>query len=279
MPDIYQKTSTVRSSARIVDPEAMCRTLERQLAELAVAKERAEAANRTKTAFLSMVSHELRTPLNAILGFSELVCSVCAKDPTVPPALTTYTGHVHEAAVHLTALINRVLDLAKIEAGRMEVAPRELNVSESLHGALWMVSERAAAAGVSLDLTIEPGSESLWADDQMLMEMLLNLLSNAIKYTPSGGRVAVSSAIGDNGGVNLTVADTGCGIPADKLDAVFAPYEQIDNHYRRALPGTGLGLSLVRAMIGLHGGRITVASPPGQGVIITLYFPPSWLSV
>ncbi len=279
MPDIFHESSQKRRAVRTLDPAAMCRNLERQISQLAAAKDQAEAANRTKTAFLSMVSHELRTPLNAILGFSELSRNLCADDPRIPPKLALYAGHVYEAALHLTGLVTRVLDLGKIEAGRMEVTPHHLEVQESLQPVLWMVSDMAGGVGVEVELIVGPDANCLWADDQMLIEMMLNLLSNAIKHTPAGGRVLVSTATGPDGGVVITVADTGCGIPPDKLDAVFAPYEQVDNHYRRGVPGTGLGLSLVRAMIRLHGGHITVASPQGSGAVITLYFPPAPPSV
>ncbi len=270
MPDHLETIAPSRSSGPKID----CQNLDRWIAELAAAKELAESANRAKTAFLAMISHELRTPLTSILGFSELASALCAADSRVPKTLATYTGHVHDAAVHLVSLINRVLDLSKIEAGRMEIAPQHLDVEDSLHEALWMVSERASAAGIALEMAIAPGAEILWADDQMLTEMLLNLLSNAIKFTPAGGRVSLSAAPAEEGGVALTVADTGRGIPATMLGAAFSPYCQLDNHYRRGLQGTGLGLSLVRAMIGLHGGTVAIASPPKGGAVVTLRFPP-----
>ena len=273
MPDALHLSGQARGGLTLaVDMTSLRLDTERRVAEITAAKDRAEYASRTKTAFLAMVSHELRTPLTAIVGFSELACSFCDENPSAPPKLAAYAVHIRDAAAHLSGLINRVLDLSKIEAGRMEVSPEMIDASDSIRSALWMMSERAAAAGVALDMSVDPRMEPMWADEQMLTEMLLNLLSNAIKFTPPGGQVTVSAAADE--GVTLTVADTGCGIPNDKLAFVFSPYEQLDNHFRRALPGTGLGLSLVRAMMGLHGGRISITSPPGRGTAITLHFPP-----
>ncbi len=256
MPDTFEKSRVTHISNQdaLLRPE-----VNRQGSEIATAKDQSELANRSKMAFLAMVSHELRTPLHSIIGFSELANKLCA-EAAVPPALATYSGHIHEASVHLLGLINRVLDLCKIEAAGMEIAPQPLDVLESLHGALCMVRETGAAAGVTMAISVDASVKTIWADDQMLTEMLLNLLSNAIKFTPEGGRILLAAAAAEDGSVTLTVTDTGCGIPADKIDDVFEPYREIDNHYRRGLPGTGLGLSLVRAMIGLHSGRIEVAS-------------------
>ncbi len=274
MPDALQSSRQDRGAFSLaVDMTTLRLDTEQRIVEISAAKDRAEYANRTKTAFLAMVNHELRTPLTAIVGFSELACTFCDENPSAPPKLAAYAEHVRDAAAHLSRLINRVLDLSKIEAGRMDVSPQMIDAPESVNAALWMMSERAAAAGVTLEMSVDPRMEPMWADEQMLTEMLLNLLSNAIKFTPPGGRVTVSAAAAD-GGVTLAVADTGCGIPTDKLAFVFSPYEQLDNHYRRALPGTGLGLSLVREMMGLHGGRISIASPTGRGTAITLHFPP-----
>jgi signal transduction histidine kinase len=279
MPDSFQDARLAPESASTItaasgDPATRCRDLEHRLTELGAAVEQAEYANRTKAAFLAMISHELRTPLNAILGFSELGGVLRSDAPETPSKLATYMGHIHEAASHLARLINRVLDLSKIEAGRMDIAPQNLDLSESLTGALSMVSEPAAAAGVRLDQSADAGLETLWADEQMLTEMLLNLVSNAIKFTPPGGTVSLSATAAGDGSVMLTVTDTGRGIPADKIDSVFTPYEQIDNLYRRGLSGTGLGLSLVRAMMTLHRGRIVITSTEGQGTSVGLWFPP-----
>jgi two-component system cell cycle sensor histidine kinase PleC len=264
----------LRSPQQRVEFKAHQPDIERRLAELTAAKDQAESANRAKTAFIAMVCHELRTPLTTILGFSELARTLAASQPAMPQTMSTYTNRIHEAAAHLSGLVNRMLDLAKIDSGRMEITLEALDVAESVQAVLLMVSERAAICDINLEMTIMAGAETIWADDQMLMQMLLNLMSNAIRFTSIGGWISVSARATEDGGVALAVTDTGCGIPADKLEAVLSPFEQIDNHYRCGMNSTGLGLALVRGMIRLHRGRITIASPPDAGTRVTLYFPP-----
>ena len=255
--------------------ESLCKVLEQRVeqrtAELSDAKTEAERASQAKSAFLAMMSHELRTPLNAILGFSDLIREA-GRDPAVPPKVGDYAGYVIKAGDHLLQLITLLLDLAKIESGRMEIDPSWFDLEEAIRSAIFLIEERAARADISLTCTVEPGAAFLWADEPAVIRSVLNLVSNAVKYTPASGHITVLAAVSGNG-IAISVADDGCGIPADKLGSIFTPYEQMDNRFNRALPGTGLGLSLVKAMTELHRGEIRVESALGRGTTVTLWFP------
>ena len=255
--------------------ESLCKVLEQRVeqrtAELLVAKTEAERASQAKSAFLAMMSHELRTPLNAILGFSELIREV-GRDPAVPEKVGDYAGYVIKAGDHLLQLITLLLDLAKIESGKIEICHSWIDLEESVRSAMLLIEELAARASISMTCSIEPSAAFLWADERAVIRSVLNLLSNAVKYTPTSGHITVSAAVSGNG-IAISVADDGCGIPADKLGSIFTPYEQMDNRFNRALPGTGLGLSLVKAIIELHGGEIRVESALGRGTTVTLWFP------
>lgn len=242
--------------------------------ELILAKDRAEHESRSLSAYLSMLSHEIRTPLNAILGFTELVQLEIVDNHVTREAVIKHIEYVHKAGAHLLGLVNKVLDIAKLKAGQMEINPVEIDLVSHLRSVIGMVSEEARSAYVQLHMAVEPGAYQMRADEQMLTEMLLNILANAIKFAP-GGYVTLAAMKEDGGGLKLIVSDTGCGIPSDKLQAVFTPYEQVDNHFRRSLHGTGLGLTLVREMMTLHRGRISIISVEGTGTIVTLWFPPS----
>ncbi len=240
---------------------------------LAIAKAEAEAASRAKSSFLAAMSHELRTPLTSILGFSEMLAH--RREAAEPETVRRYAEMIFESGEHLLSLINDMLDIAKIEAGRMEIAPEWIDVARLLRAVAGLQQERAARAGLILGVTGPPADTPyLWADERAARQILFNLLSNAIRFTRPGGRVSLSaSPIGD-GGVALVVSDTGIGIPADQLTRVTKPFEQMDNRYGIATGGTGLGLSLVRGLIGVHGGAFAIASTVGVGTSVTVSFPP-----
>jgi signal transduction histidine kinase len=206
------------------------------------------------------MSHELRTPLNAIIGFSEVLHEQMFGE--LNERQLAYVADVLAAGKHLLELINDVLDLAKIEAGRMELVLSDVAITDLLRSAVSMHSERADRAGIALGLTTDPAEISIAADERRVRQIVFNLLSNAVKFTPADGRVDVSARL-DNGQVEFAVADTGPGIPADDLETIFEEFEQADEG--RKAEGTGLGLPLSRRLVELHGGRLWAESEVGCG--------------
>lgn len=239
------------------------------------AKNDAELANRAKSEFLASMSHELRTPLNAILGFSEII-----RDRQFGPDLdryAEYAAHIHDSGEWLLSLISDILDMAKLEAGKMTLTEEVTDLGQIVQGCLRMVSVRAAEGGIALvpKLPMEP--VRLLADRKCMKQILLNLLSNAIKFTPSGGRIELEVANPRQDGVRLVVADTGCGIPAGSMKELFQPFHQVDSPMTRGRSGTGLGLAITKRLTELHGGTIGVESSPGTGTIVTVALPSSRL--
>ena len=172
-------------------------------------------------------------------------------------------------------MIDDILDLSKIEAGKLELHEEAVTIEQAVGSALRLVQTRAQAHGLALDTALEPGMPPLWADGRLIIQMAVNLLSNAIKFTPHGGAILVSVGLVDGGagGLFLRVADSGIGIAPKDLPKVLAPFEQVDNHLTRTQSGTGLGLPLVKSLIELHGGEFDIASEPGIGTTVTLTFP------
>jgi two-component system cell cycle sensor histidine kinase PleC len=239
--------------------------------ENAAHRERAEASNAAKSQFLANVSHELRTPLNAILGFSEILKTKLF-GPLGAPQYEGYVCDIHESGVLLLNLINDLLDLSKIEAGKFVLQEDICDVLEITEAAARVVAERAAKAGVTLErrfATLPP----IRADERKIMQILLNLLSNAVKFTPQGGRVRISAAVDAAGGVTFAVADTGIGIAPHQIEHVLKPFAQVENIMTRAHAGTGLGLPLCKALVELHGGTLTLASEVGRGTTVTVALP------
>jgi two-component system cell cycle sensor histidine kinase PleC len=224
----------------------------------------AETANASKTAFLANMSHELRTPLNAILGFSEIIAQECF-GPAGSPRYKDYAGDIHSSGAHLLSLINDLLDVAKIEAGRMEIEPNPLEVRHVFDAALKIMGAKTREKRQKLVIDVAPDVPLLIADERALKQILINLVSNAVKFTPEGGRIAVVGSLAPSGDFQIMVEDNGPGIPREKLDRIFTPFNQVDNRYDRQAGGTGLGLALVRGLAELHGGRAWLESEPGQG--------------
>jgi len=234
--------------------------------------ELAQTASHAKSRFLATMSHELRTPLNAIIGFSEMMTLETLGPMT--PAYVDYTHHVLDSAWFLLSLIDDILDLARVESGRREIAVEDLDVSEEVEACIRTVALKAVEQDLTLQSNIAPGAGTLVADQRAVRQVLLNLLSNALKFTPPGGRVTIYAASDANGAVRLTVEDTGIGIPEEDHDRVFDAFSRAQDADLRAIQGTGLGLALVKALLDLHGGHVTLSSAPGRGTAVTVFFPP-----
>jgi signal transduction histidine kinase len=227
------------------------------------------AANRHKSEFLARMSHELRTPLNAIIGFSEVLAARMFGE--LNEKQLEYLGDIHASGLHLLTLINDILDLSKIEAGRMELNLACFDLSGTLQNAVSLVGERASRNGIELALECDGVGEWV-ADERKVKQVLLNLLSNAVKFTPEGGRVELR-ARRDNGHVEVSVTDTGVGIAAEDQALVFDEFRQAGRDDLRKAQGTGLGLALARRFVELHGGSMQLRSEPGQGSTFSFRLP------
>jgi two-component system cell cycle sensor histidine kinase PleC len=235
-----------------------------QAQELAAARDSAERANKAKSAFLANMSHELRTPLNAILGFSEVI-ALETFGPVGGKRYKEYAGDIHSSGRHLLNLINDLLDVAKIEAGKIEIAPQLIDARGTFDDALRLIGTKAREKRQRLTIKVLPDAPVLYADERALKQILLNLVSNAIKFTPEGGKIVVTGGPAADGGFQIVCEDNGPGIPREKLDNIFTPFNQVDNRYDRQAGGTGLGLALVRGLAELHGGRAWLESEYGKG--------------
>jgi signal transduction histidine kinase len=229
-----------------------------------------EAANRHKDEFLASMSHELRTPLNAVIGFSEVLLERMFGE--INAKQEEYLNDILTSGRHLLSLINDILDLAKIEAGRMELDLEEFDVAQAIDNAVVLVRERATRKGLVLDTALGAVLGSVRGDQRKIKQVLLNLLSNAVKFTPEGGRVEIRAQRVD-GDVEVSVTDTGIGIAVEEQEAVFEEFRQVGTDYAKKHEGTGLGLTLSRKFVELHGGRIAVKSRPGEGSTFTFTVP------
>jgi GAF domain-containing protein len=229
-----------------------------------------EAASRHKSEFLANMSHELRTPLNAITGFSEVLLERMFGE--INPKQTEYLQDILSSGRHLLSLINDILDLSKIEAGRMELTLAQFHLPLALDNAITLVKERAARHGIALDIDIDPGLGEFMGDERKIKQVLLNLLSNAVKFTPEGGRIGVK-AMRSDGTVEIAVSDTGIGIAPKDQKAIFEEFRQVGSDEARKVEGTGLGLTLTKKFVEMHGGRIWVESEVGKGSTFTFTLP------
>jgi signal transduction histidine kinase len=229
-----------------------------------------EVANQHKSDFLAAMSHELRTPLNAVIGFSEVLLERMFGD--LNPKQEEYLQDIVASGRHLLSLINDILDLAKVEAGRMDLDLAAFDVPAALDNALTLVRERAARHGIAVASSVDAGVDRIVADERKFKQIVLNLLSNAIKFTPEGGRVDVTAATAD-GMVEISVSDTGIGIASEDQEAIFEEFRQVGNDVGRKREGTGLGLPLAKKFVELHGGRIWVTSRVGAGSTFSFTLP------
>jgi signal transduction histidine kinase len=229
-----------------------------------------ELANRHKSEFLANMSHELRTPLNAIIGFSEVLLERMFGE--MNEKQEDYLKDIHSSGKHLLSLINDILDLAKVEAGRMELNLTSFHLPTAIDNALTLIRERALRHGIALSVEVDAQLGELSADERKLKQILLNLLSNAVKFTPEGGKIKVSAhRIGDM--VEIAVSDTGIGIAAADHAAVFEEFKQVGTDYTRKAEGTGLGLALTRKLVELHGGAMRLESELGKGSTFAFTLP------
>jgi signal transduction histidine kinase len=237
--------------------------LEQSQRELAVARDEALAANRHKSAFLANMSHELRTPLNAIIGFSEVLGERIFGELNEKQA--EYIGDIHQSGHHLLSLINDILDLSKIEAGRLELQLDAFMLPQTVENALVLMKERAARRQVELVRELAPAVGKVVADERKIKQVLINLLSNAVKFTPAGGRVTVRVDLADPDTLRLEVRDDGIGIKPEDHALIFEEFRQASGNYAQKQEGTGLGLALSKRLVEAHGGHIGVVSALGEG--------------
>lgn len=239
---------------------------------LRAVKTGAETANHGRGLFLAKVSHELRTPLGAIMGFAEIIRDRYL-GPDVAEAYCARAGDIHDSASYLLGLINDLLDVSRVDAGKMELKETRVSPREVIGSACMLLQGRAASRNVRLALDVKKALPSLRGDRDRLQQIVVNLVSNAVKFTPAGGAVTVGCDLLPDGRLAITVSDTGVGIPEDKLSVIWRPFGQVDNGHQNGREGTGLGLPMAAQLVRLHGGRIDVSSVPGAGSTFTVIFP------
>lgn len=235
------------------------------------ARDEAESASRAKSSFIATISHELRTPLNAIIGFSELLHRELLLKSR-EPRQAEYSRIIHDSGQHLMSLVKDLLDVSKIEAGRLTICSEPFRIVDVIKSSVDTLHPAASAKSIAIDVSIAGDLDEVVADRRACKQMLINLLSNACKFTPSGGKIHLSATTAADH-VVLSVRDSGIGISADHVAHLGQPFYQVDSSYTRQLEGAGLGLAIVRGLVELHHGRLEIESEPGNGSCFTLILP------
>jgi two-component system cell cycle sensor histidine kinase PleC len=237
------------------------------------ARYRAESANVSKSRFLAQMSHELRTPLNAILGFSEVMKSEIFGAHAVE-VYKDYSADIHNSGVHLLNLINEILDLSRIEAGRYELNEEAVSLVNVVADCHHLLKLRATSRGITIHEVFEHAMPKIWGDERAIRQIVLNLLSNSIKFTPRGGEIWLKAGWTASGGQYLSCKDTGSGIPEDEIPIVLASFGQGSNSIKSAEQGAGLGLPIAKSLVDMHGGTFTLKSKVRIGTEVIITFPP-----
>jgi two-component system cell cycle sensor histidine kinase PleC len=266
-------STTLATLEARAEKDALIGELEQAKAISDEARQRAEAANISKSRFLAQMSHELRTPLNAILGFSEVMKTEVFGEHSVP-AYKEYSADIHNSGVHVLGLINEILDLSRIEAGRYELNEESISLAGIVEDCHHLLKMRAANRGITIHEMFEVDLPRLWADERAVRQICLNLLSNAIKFTPQGGDIWLRVGWTARGGQYMSVKDTGPGIPEEEIPVVLASFGQGSNSIKSAEQGAGLGLPIAKSLIDLHGGTFNLKSKLRIGTEVIVTFPP-----
>jgi signal transduction histidine kinase len=257
---------------RTAELEEKLQELKANQSALQQAREDAVSANIAKSRFLATMSHELRTPLNSILGFSEFI-----RDEKLGALgdvrYCEYAGHIHQSGEHLLELISDILDLSRIESGKLVLRFEEVRIPDVVEAAIAKAATRERRAGDCVTVNVSPSLPMVHADGRAVTQMVINLVSNALKFTPDEGSVTLTAFQRADGGVTIEVADTGIGMAPDEIPRAIAAFSQIDNNLSRRHEGTGLGLTIVNAMMQQHGGGLAIESEKGRGTRVRLEFP------
>lgn len=265
--------SSVSTIAFRAEKDALIAELETANANSDEARRKAEEANLAKSRFLATMSHELRTPLNAILGFSEVMKNEVFGEHA-NAAYKEYSADIHGSGQHLLELINEILDLSRIEAGKYELHEEALSLADITEDCRHMLNLRAKAKSQIIREAVEPDLPKVWADERAIRQVVLNILSNAIKFTPPGGEITIKVGWTANGGQYVSIADTGPGIPEDEIPVVLQTFGRGSLAIKTAEQGSGLGLPIVKGLIDLHGGGFSLKSKPRAGTEVTVTLPP-----